>query len=141
MGASEFEHSSPDKKIFGVQVNHAYATLIGMIAEGMIGIANDRNALVFEDKDGNQHKTLQDSTGDAVIPENSVVIIDSGGKATYNGSFKFDATNARIEFPLPFTLAFGDQDTNGSLRIRIAETGIYFGHRVSGAWKEIPFEV
>jgi hypothetical protein len=134
--ASEYEHASPDVKALVVRMNDPYATLITKLTEGMMGIANDRNAIVFADKDGNFHKTFQDSTEDGVIPENSVVFVDSDGKATYDTGFKIDIANARIEFPLPFTLAFGDQDTNGSMRIRVTTDGIYFGKRVAGVWNE-----
>ena len=137
--ASEFEHASPDVKALVVHLNHPYATLITKLTEGMLGIANDHNALVFVDKDGNQYKTLQDATGDAIIPENSVLFADSLGRATYNASVKIDISNARIEFPLPFTLAFGDQDTNGSYRIKVESGGIYFGKRVAGVWEEMSF--
>lgn len=136
--SSEYEHASPDKKVFMVQMNDPYATLITKLVEGMIGIANDRNAMVIVDKDGNQYKTLMDSSGDGIIPENCIAFVDDSGLVTYNSNFKFDSTNARIQFPLPFTLAFGDQETNGSIRIRIATTGIYFGHRTAGVWEEAP---
>lgn len=137
MANSEFEHADPDRKVLAIQVNHAYATLVTMLSAGMMGIINDYPGILFIDKDGNTHKTLQDSTEGASIPENSVIFANSDGKATYNASFKFDSSNARIEFPLPFTLAFGDQDTNGSIRIRVTTDGIYFGKRISGSWDEV----
>jgi hypothetical protein len=137
MANSEFEHADPDRKVIGIQINHTYATLLTMLSAGMMGVINDYPGVLFVDKDGNPHKTLQDSTGAASIPVNSVIFADTSGKATYNTDFKFDASNARIEFPLPFTLAFGDQDTNGSMRIRITTDGIYFGKRVSGSWSEV----
>jgi hypothetical protein len=140
MASSQYEHADPDVKAIIVRLNHAYATLLTMLSlPGMMGIANDVNAIVFKDKDGNAYKTLQDASGASTLAENSVVIIDSSGRATSNASFKFDSANARITFPLPFTLAFGDQDTNGSIRIRITTDGIYFGKRVAGAWEEVDF--
>lgn len=139
MANSEYEHADPDRKALVIRVNHAYATLITMLTAGMSGIANDLNALVFKDKDGNTYKTLQDSTGAATIPENSVIFADANGQATYDSDVKIDITNARIEFPLPFTLAFGDQDTNGSMRIRVTTDGIYLGKRVAGVWDEMDF--
>ena len=135
--SSEFEVSSPDVKALVTHLNHPYATLITKLTECMLGIANDRNAIVFVDKDSNVYKTLQDASGDAVLAENSIVIIDSAGRATANASFKFNSSDARIEFPLPFTLAFGDQDTNGSMRIRVTTDGFYFGKRVAGVWDEM----
>jgi hypothetical protein len=135
--ASEFEHVSPDEKALVIHLNNPYSTLITKVSEGMLGIANDLNAIVAVDKDGNSFKTFQDSTGASSIPEDSIVVADANGQATYNAEFKIDFTNALIQFPLPFTLAFGNQSTNGSMRIKVASTGISFGKRVAGIWEEV----
>jgi hypothetical protein len=135
--ASEFEHVSPDEKALIIHLNHPYSTLITKVSEGMLGIANDLNAIVAVDKDGNTFKTFQDSTGASSIPEDSIVVADANGQATYNDEFKIDFTNALIQFPLPFMLAFGNQSTNGSMRIKVETTGISFGKRVAGIWEEV----
>jgi hypothetical protein len=138
---SEYEHADPDFKDLTIQVNGTYANLITMLLPAMLGIVNEHKAIVFIDKDGDPHKTMQDSTGDGTIPVNSVIFANSDGRATFNSGFKFDATNALIQFPLPFTLAFGDQETNGSMRIRITDAGFWFGKRINGAWSETSIEV
>lgn len=138
---SQYEHADPDRKSLTIQINHTYANVLTMLLAGMIGIANDRNAIVFKDKDGNAYKTLQDASGDAVMAEGSIPYIDSSGRATNNTGFKIDFTNARIVFPLPFTLGFGDQDTNGSMRIRVTTDGIWFGKREAGTWTEAEFSI
>ena len=135
--ASEYEHGSPDVKALVVHMNEPYTTLISKLTECMLGIANDVNAIVVKDKDGNAHKTVMDSTEDGVIPENSIVFIDSDGKATYDSDFSVDISSALIQFPLPFTLAFGDQSSDGSMRIRVTTDGIYFGKLVTGSWNEV----
>lgn len=132
---SQFEKEGADK-VYSIAQNNTAALIIANLAACMWAIANDRKAWFFADKDGNVHKTLQDASGDGIIAQNSVIIANSDGQATSNANFQFDATNAILKLPFPFTLAFGDQSTNKSMRIRITSDGFFFEKRESGAWVE-----
>ena len=115
--------------------NQVYATLLLNAAACLFGIATDRKAWVFCDDEGSMFKTLQDSSGDGTIPENSVLLADANGRATNDTNLTYDGTT--FQFPLPLTLAFGDQSTNGSMRIRVATEGVFFEKRISGTWTEL----
>lgn len=77
--------------------------------------------------------------------DGSVTIINSGGvafpKVLYNSSntptIDCDNSSGIINFPIPSTLAFGDQSTNGSMRIVVSTSGISFEKRSSGSWVEM----
>lgn len=131
------EQSGADK-VFAVLPNNTYAEIVASnLGAAQIAVATNVQALIFWDHLGNMCKTLQDASGASTIPEDSIIHADSTGKATSDTMFKFDATNARLQLPaVPFTIAFGDQDADGSLRIRATADGFYFGKRVSGAWDE-----
>lgn len=77
--------------------------------------------------------------------DGSVTVINSGGvafpKVLYdaNNAPAIDCDNASstVNFPIPTTLAFGNQATDGSIRIVINTTGISFEKRDSGSWVEM----
>lgn len=96
--------------------NQAMATLLTAIGACMFGVANDRNAWVFADNEGNPYKAMC-------------------GEATDDSNFTF--TETVMQLPLPFTLAFGDQTADGSIRIAITTNSVAFEKRVSGSWVEL----
>ena len=96
--------------------NQAMATLLAAIGACMFGVANDRNAWVFADNDGNPYKAMC-------------------GTPTDDSNFTF--TETIMQLPLPFTLAFGDQSSDGSMRIAVTTNSIAFEKRISGSWVEL----
>jgi hypothetical protein len=95
-------------------------------------IANDLQAWIFADSNGVVHKTLQDASGSGSIPNTSVIVADATGKATNVANVT--VTSARIRFPMPFNIEFGDQTTNGSVRIVATSGSLKIQKLVSGSW-------
>lgn len=100
----------------GWSPNAAMATLVAAIGACMFGIANDRKAWVFADNEGTPFKAMC-------------------GTPTDDSNFTF--TETVMQLPLPFTLAFGDQAADGSMRIAVTTNSIAFEKRVSGSWVEL----
>lgn len=115
--------------------NQTYAVLLENKAACLFGIVNDRKAWAFCDTDGEIYKTLQDSSGDGTIPEDSVLLADANGRATNDANLKYTGTT--FHFPLPITFEFGDQSVDGSRRHRITTDGDFFEKRVAGNWVEL----
>ncbi len=85
--------------------NNTLAAIIAAIASDQIAIANDRNAIIHTDNEGNACKTMS-------------------GEATDDDNFTF--TSTAMKLPLPFTFELGNQTTVGSKRIRITDSGVFF---------------
>lgn len=96
--------------------NNTLSAVVAAIGACQIGIANDRNAIVAADNEGNAFKTMC-------------------GTATDDSNFTF--TETIMQLPIPFTLAFGGQTTEGSKRIRVATTGVFVESYESGSWVEL----
>lgn len=97
--------------------NNALATIRAAIASNQIAIANDHNALIHTDNEGNACKTMS-------------------GEATDDDNFTF--TETIMQLPLPFTLGFGPQTTAGSKRIRVTDAGVFFETTADGTnWVEM----
>ena len=96
--------------------NNTLAAIIAAIASNQIAIANDRNAIIHTDNEGNACKTMS-------------------GEATDDDNFTFTAID--MQLPLPFTFKFGDQTSNGSMRFTITTDNFKFEKRISGSWVEL----
>ena len=96
--------------------NNTMAAIVAAIGACQIGLANDRNAIVAADNEGNPFKALC-------------------GTATDDSNFTF--TTLVMQLPLPFTLAFGNQATSGAKRIRVTSGGVYFETYNGVAWFEM----
>lgn len=96
--------------------NNTMAILLAAIGACQWGIANDRNAFVGADNEGNKFKAMC-------------------GEATDDSNFTF--TETMMQLPIPFTLAFGDQAADGSMRIVVTTNSIAFEKRISGSWVEL----
>jgi|SRR5574344_84960 hypothetical protein len=112
--------------------NNTYAAIAAEIAPEVVAIANNLQSLVFADNNGVVCKTLQDASGNGSIPNGSIIVANSTGKATNITGATMTGTYAR--FPLPFNLEFGDQTVDGSVRIVIASNSLKIEKRQSGSW-------
>ncbi len=128
---NQYDKAGADKKYL-VLANNTYAAIAAEIGPCLLAISNNRQALMFTDNSNNICKTLQDSSGDGVLPDESVLIADSTGKATSITGLGANAT--AFKFPIPFNLEFGDQTVDGSVRFVVTTTGITIQRRVSSAW-------
>ncbi len=128
---NQYDRPGADKQYMTFP-NNTYAAIAAEIGPALIAIANNLQALMFTDNSGNICKTLQDASGNGSIPENSVIVANATGKATnVTGA---TMTTARIRFPMPFNIEFGDQTTDGSIRI-VATSGVLKIQKlVSGSW-------
>lgn len=115
--------------------NNTYALVAAELGPCVVAIANNLQALMFADSSGNVCKTLQDASGNSTIPENSVIVANSTGKAT--SVVGATMTSTRIRFPMPFNIEFGDQTTNGSVRMVVTSGKIVFQKLSSGNWVDM----
>jgi hypothetical protein len=135
MMTNDYDIAGADKQYAG-QANGSYAEIVADIGPDMLAISNNRTAIVFTDNNGDPYKTLQDASGDGVIPVNSILVADANGRATSNAGFLFDAASATQTLPLPFTLNFGGT-VDGAKQIVVSSTGFKFQSRVTGAWVDL----
>lgn len=131
---NQYDRPDADKEYLTL-ANSTYAAIAAEIGPALIAIANNLQALVFTDSSGNICKTLQDASGNGSIAENSLIVANSTGKATgVNGA---TMTTARIRFPMPFNIEFGDQVSDGSVRIVVTSGKLVFQRLLSSSWIDI----
>jgi hypothetical protein len=112
--------------------NNTYAAIAAEIAPEVVAIANNLQSLVFADNNGVVCKTFQDASGNGSIPNGSIIVANSTGKATNITGATMTGTYAR--FPLPFNLEFGDQTVDGSVRVVVTSGKIVFQRLLSSVW-------
>lgn len=128
---NQYDRSGADKQYMTFP-NNTYAAIAAEIGPALVAIANNLQALVFTDSSGNVCKTLQDASGAGSIPENSLLVADADGKAT--GVTDATITSARVRFPMPFNIEFGDQTSDGSVRVVVTSGKIVFQRLLSSVW-------
>jgi hypothetical protein len=128
---NSYDKAGADKQ-YAIAANNTYAAIAAEIGPCLWAIANDLQALIFADSNGVVHKTLQDASGSGSIPNTSVIVADATGKATNIANVT--VTSSRIRFPMPFNIEFGDQTTNGSVRIVATSGSLKIQKLVSGSW-------
>ncbi len=128
---NEYDKPGADKQYL-VLANNTYAAIAAEIGPALITIANNLQALVFTDKDNVIHKTLQDASGAGTIPNESILVANSTGKATSITGVKIDTS--ALKLPIPFNIEFGSQTTDGSVRFVVTTTDIAIQRRIGGVW-------
>lgn len=137
MGASVFEKTGSDKVYF-TAINKTYANLLLTLGAAKLAVATDKDAFVFMDDAGDPHKCLTDSSGSTNLVNKTIIYVDANGHATSDSEFFFDKAATEIRLPAPpFTLNFGNPATDGTIRLRIATTGLFVEIRESAAWREL----
>jgi hypothetical protein len=128
---NQYDRPGADKQYLTF-ANNTYAAIAAEIGPALIAIANNLQALVFTDNNGVVCKTLQDASGNGSLPDGSVIVANSTGKATNIAGAT--ATATRIRFPMPYNIEFGDQTTDGSVRMVVTAGKIVFQRLLSSSW-------
>lgn len=132
---NQYDRPGADKEYLTFPNNTYAAIAAEPLGPAVLAIANNLQALLFADASGNICKTLQDASGNGSIAENSLIVANSTGKATgVNGA---TMTTERIRFPMPFNIEFGDQVSDGSVRIVVTSGKLVFQRLLSSSWIDI----